>query len=222
MIATVFALEFESSAFRAVQTPQMCVAVWTLGVAGDRSAAALERLIDQCRPEMIILAGFSGALQAGLGVGTIVIGENYTDSRITGLLPVLPNLRVGPIVTVDAILETVSEKRLLGERTGALAADMETAHIHRICQASGIPMVSIRCISDDLTQDMPVPGHVLINPETARPDPSAVFRHLFRHPEKTAGFAKLVSGARTAQRSLGGALQELLPVLLKRRGRRFS
>jgi len=219
MIATVFALEFESVGFRAVQSPQMCVSVWTLGVAGCRSAGALERLIDRHRPEIIVSAGFSGALQPGLGVGTIVVGENYTDSRIAGILPVLPNVRVGAIVTVDEILETAEKKKALGERSGALAADMETGHIHRICHAVRIPMVSIRCISDDLTQDMPVPGHVLINPETSRPDPAAVFRYLFRHPAKTAGFAKLVAGARTAQHSLARALQEILPAILKRGGR---
>ncbi len=219
MIATVFALEFESVGFRAAQAPQMCVSVWTLGVAGWRSAVALERLIDRHRPEMIVSAGFSGALQPGLGVGTIVVGENYTDSRIAEILPVLPNVRTGAIITVDEILETVEKKKALGERSGALAGDMETGHIHRICHASCIPMVSIRCISDDLTQSMPVPGHILINPKTARPDPAAVFRYLFHHPAKTAGFAKLVAGARTAQHSLARALQEILPVILKRGGR---
>ena len=100
MIATVFALEFESAAFRTVQCRRLCVSIWTLGVTGQRSAAALQRMIEKNRPEIIVSAGFSGALQPDLDVGTIVIGENFSDPKIVGDLRIFPDFRTGLIVTV--------------------------------------------------------------------------------------------------------------------------
>jgi hypothetical protein len=76
-------------------------------------------------------------------------------------------------------------------------------------------MLSVRTISDTCDQNLPLPGEVLINPETGKPDPAAVFQYIFKHPAKAAQFAKLVSGARAAQQSLARALGTILPAILK-------
>lgn len=217
MIATVFALEFESAGFRAVQRRRLCASIWTLGVTGQRTAAALKRMLEIHRPEIIVSAGFSGALQPGLEVGTIVIGENFSAPQIVRRLAIFPDFRTGPIITVADILEKSDAKKALGEMSGALAGDLESEHLYRVCSDAGIPMLAVRTISDTLEQDLPLPGSVLIDPETGRSDPSAIFFHLFRHPEKAAQFAKLVSGARAAQQSLARALEQILPVILKRK-----
>ena len=216
MIATVFALEFESAAFRAAQCRRLCVSIWTLGVTGQRSAAALQRMIERNRPEIIVSAGFSGALQPGLEVGTIVIGENFSDSNFVRALRKIPGFQTGPLVTVPEILETSEAKKNLAEMSGALAGDLESAHLYEVCCAAGIPMLAVRTISDIRDQDLPLPGSVLVDPETGRSDPAAIFRHLFRHPAKTAPFAKLVRDARSAQQSLANALGLILPLILKR------
>lgn len=217
MIAAAFALEFESAGFRAAQSRQLCVSIWTLGVTGQRSAAALERLIAVHRPRILVSAGFSGALQPGLGVGSIVIGENYTAPRILDLLNGLADLRIGAITTAPVILESSSAKKEWGERTGALAGDLETAHLYDVCRNSDIPMLSIRSISDTVDQDLPLPGDVLIDPESGRSDPARIFRHLFRHPSKAAKFARLVADAKEAQHALAHALGLIVPILLKGR-----
>ena len=216
MIATVFALEFESAAFRAVQCRRLCVSIWTLGVTGQRSAAALQRMIEKNRPEIIVSAGFSGALQPSLEVGSIVIGENFSDPKIVRALREIPDVQTGPIMTVPEILETSEAKKNLAERSGALACDMESAHLYQVCCDGGIPMLAVRTISDTREQALPLPGSVLIDSETGRPDPAAIFRHLFRHSAKVAQFAKLVSDAKTAQKSLANALGLILPLILKR------
>lgn len=217
MIATVFALEFESTVFRASHARRLCVAIWTLGVAGERSSVALKRMIGKSRPEIVVSAGFSGALQPGLALGDIVIGENFSDPQILRPLRGRTDYRIGQIVTVPDILETAAAKKNRGDGSGALAADLESAHIFRICSEAGIPMLSVRTISDVLEQDMPVPGSVLISPETGKSDPAAIFRHLFRHPGKAAQFAQLISGARVAQQSLAKALGSIIPPILMRK-----
>lgn len=217
MISTVFALEFESAGFRAMQSKRLCVSVWTLGVTGFRGATALKRLIEKSRPAVIVSAGFSGALQPGMDLGTIVIGNNSSCSWGGELCAKFPSFRAGHLVTVDVIKETALEKKALGESSGALACDMESKYLQEVCSSAGIPMLSVRSISDVCDQDLPVPGHVLLNPETGKSDPAVIFRYLFSHPGKVPQFAKLVNDAKFAQQSLAKALVEILPILLKYR-----
>jgi len=217
MIAAVFAMEFESAGFRAAQCRRLRVSIWTLGVTGQRSAAALKRMIESSRPEIIVSAGFSGALQPGLGVGTIVIGENFSDPQIVQALRVFPDYQIGPIITVPDILESSDAKRGTGALSGALAGDLESEHLYQVCCEAGIPMLSVRSISDTAEQDLPLPRSVLINPETGRSDPTAIFQYLFRNPAKSTQFAKLVRDARSAQQSLAIALEVILSMLLKRK-----
>ncbi len=217
MISVVFALEFESAGFRARFQPRLCVSVWTLGVMGHRTASALEKLIECQRPGIVVSAGFSGALQQEIPVGTVLLGQNVSDP---GLLSSLSseNFLVGPLATADAILESAEQKFLFGQQTGALAADLESSHLFSVCQARNIPMLSLRCISDAVDQSLAVPGEVLLDPETGRSDPQAIFRFLFRHPSKAADFARLVRNAKSAQNALASALQTILPILLKHSG----
>ena len=100
--------------------------------------------------------------------------------------------------------------------SGALAGDLESEHLFQVCCEAGIPMLSVRTISDTVEQDLPLPASVLIDLETGRSDPAAIFQHLFRNPGKAAQFAKLISSARSAQQSLAIALEEILSVVLKR------
>ncbi len=215
MIAVVFALEFESAGFRARLQPRLCASVWTLGVMGARTGPALRKLLERNRPGIVVSAGFSGALRPGIPVGTIVLGENFTDPQVAKLLPLPEGTRVGPVVTSDKILETPADKAELASHSNALAADLESAHLYAACQDAGVSMVSIRCISDALDQSIAIPGNVLLNLETGRADPQAIFRFLFRHPGKAPDFARLVRDAKIAQAALAGTLKSLLPALLR-------
>ena len=215
MIAAVFALEFESAGFRAAMQSRMCVSVWTLGVMGGRAAQALEKLVHKNRPALVISAGFSGALQPNIPIGTLVLGENFTDSDVARHLILPAGFLVGRIVTADEIVESAAQKMALGLESGALAVDLESAHLHAVCSKLGIPIVSIRCITDAMEQDIPLPRHLLMDPESSRPDPGSIFRYLFRHPAKVPEFASLVRNARAAQAALANGLNDILPALLR-------
>lgn len=216
MIAVVFALEFESAGFRAMQARGLCSQVWTLGVTGERAANALQRFLANQKPSVVLSAGFSGGLQPGLRIGDLIIGRNYTDSGLLQQLGTQTRFLIGDIVTAREILETSVQKLEMGRKTGALAGDLESAHLQTVCQAAGVPMLSVRSISDTAEADLPLPAQVLVNPQTGRSDPSLIFQYLFRHPSKAAQFAALVRDARTAQRSLGAALHDIvLPCLLR-------
>ncbi|HLG30659.1 MAG TPA: 5'-methylthioadenosine/S-adenosylhomocysteine nucleosidase, partial [Candidatus Brocadiales bacterium] len=65
-------------------------------------------------------------------------------------------IHVGDIVTVDEMIAQSKTKTLLGEKTSALAVDMETAFVGQVASNAGIPCVSVRSISDDVADDIVV------------------------------------------------------------------
>lgn len=215
MIAIAFALEFESTCFRARHDSRLRVGVWLLGGMGPGAAQNLERRLADTMPALLISAGFAGGLQPGLKAGDLILGENHSDPDVVSRLSLHDGWRVGCVSTAEAILERAEDKKLLGMRTGCLAGDLETAHLARICAERGLPMLSVRCISDAVEDDLPVPANTLLNPKTGRPDPLALFRHLISHPSSVAGFNKLLKDSRVAQGQLAKGLEEILPQLMK-------
>ena len=215
MIAIAFALEFESALFRARHDPRLRVAVWLLGTMGAGAAESLKKKLLQNRPALVISAGFAGALQPDLKAGDLIIGKNYSDPKIVAQLTLDQGWRAGDILTEAVIIERAETKRRLGQETGCLAGDLETSHLARICAEQGLPMLSVRCISDTAAEDMPVPSGALLNPATGRPEPFQLFRHLIANPSSVAGFNKLFKNAKLAQTRLANGLDELLPQLLR-------
>jgi len=214
MIAIAFALEFESACFRARHDARLLVASWVYGAMGIEAARKLERRLAENRPGVIISAGFAGGLQPGLSVGDLVLGENFSSPEIVSRLSLSPEWRVGAVQTEQAIIEKAADKRRLGEATGALVGDLETAHLAEVCAAHSVPMLSIRCVSDALDDDMPVPSEILLNPKTYRPEPLMLVRHLMSNPKSVGPFNRLLKNAKTAQARLAHGLEELLPQLL--------
>ena len=62
---------------------------------------------------------------------------------------------VGSLLTVDRIIRWAEEKRALGERHAALAADMETMAVAEVCRRRQIPLAAVRVISDAADEDLP-------------------------------------------------------------------
>ena len=215
MIAIAFALEFESACFRARHDPRLRVGVWLLGAMGEGAAKSLRRKLDASVPALLISAGFAGGLQPGLSAGDLVLGENYSDPQLVSKLALDKRWRLGGVSTAQAILERSDEKRRLGLETGCLAGDLETARLAELCAERALPMLSIRCISDALEDDLPVPAATLLSPQTGRPDPLMLFRYVISHPASVSGFNKLLKNARLAQAQLAKGLEELLPQLLR-------
>ncbi len=215
MIAVTFALEYESASFCARHDPRLRVGVWQLGAMAASAANVLERKLESSRPSLVVSAGFAGGLQPELKIGDLILGTNYSDPAWRDRLALGENWYRGDVLTAEAIIETGAEKRRLGRETGCLAGDLETAHLARVCAEFGVPLLSVRCISDAADDDMPVPARTLLKPETGRPDPLALFRHLISNPSCVGGFNQLLKNARTAQGNLAAGLEEILPQLLR-------
>ena len=62
---------------------------------------------------------------------------------------------VGPGITVDEVIADPLEKQRLGDRSDALAVDMESFALLRVARQAGIPAGAVRVISDDATMELP-------------------------------------------------------------------
>ena len=160
-------------------------------------------------PRAVISAGYAGALHAGLAVGDVVLGENHSSPALVAQarawLQTEP-ARAGGLVTVPEAVESAAEKSALHRTSGALAVDMETAWIAGACAAAGLPLLSLRVISDAADQDFPVPGRVLYDAVRQRPRYLALPAWLALHPGRIVPFVRFVWGLRPARTRLTRAL----------------
>ena len=95
---------------------------------------------------MVMSVGMCGALAEGLNVGDIVVA-----SSVNGVVVETPRssakFRVGPIVSVDRVAQTVAEKQDL-RQTGAIAVEMEAAAVLERARRWGVPFYCVRAVSD--------------------------------------------------------------------------
>lgn len=183
------------------------VVVWHIGVGRERAAREAARLLAGAKPDLVICAGYGGALAAGMPLGEVVI-----DTRGAKLEQRF-NARAGKLFTAAHVAESVEEKRRLGAETGALAVDMETAVVAEIFEPAGIPVIGVRAISDRLEDAVPVPMDYWFDLEGQRPRVLALLGFLARNPARIAPFARFVRGLAPARAALAKTLAEMVSVL---------
>ena len=161
----------------------------------------------------VISAGYAGGLAAHLQVGDLVLGENFSDARLAASACRLlqdERLHAGVITTQNQVAATAAAKSSLAAGTGALAVDMETGWIAEVCAGAGVPMLSLRVISDAAGQDFPVPAHLLFDAVRQRPRYLALPAWLLAHPGRIAPFVRFVRGLGPARERLTRALRLLV------------
>lgn len=150
------------------------VTLLALGVGKDCARIAAEKTIQCYRPDLIICAGFGGALQTTARPGDVVIGTEVIElqadqghavtHRSVLTLPTVPDLpddlggfRVhrGKVLTTNEIVLRATTRQRLQQATGALVADMETSAVALVCAARGTRMLAIRSITDGAREDLP-------------------------------------------------------------------
>jgi adenosylhomocysteine nucleosidase len=150
------------------------VALLALGVGKECARIAAEMTIKSYRPDLVISAGFGGALHPSVNDGDLVIGTEALDLnkdsgaqvRWNSTLKLTPredlsmdnnNCKIhrGKILTTDDIIIRAATKQHLGRATGALAADMETSAVAAVCAAHSTEMLAVRCITDNDHEDLP-------------------------------------------------------------------
>lgn len=182
------------------------------GMGMNSASERIRHFLDAHAPSLWIAAGFAGALSPDLHIADIVTLRNFSDPAPFASIASLP-AHTGTLVTTKQVVETAEQKKDLARHTGAIAVDMETAAIHRLCAARDIPMLAIRAISDTAAQNLPVPAPVWFDPVRQRPRPLPLMLYLALHPARVVPFARFVGGIGRARSSLTSFLLAAIQAL---------
>ncbi|MEA3413579.1 MAG: hypothetical protein U9R74_18910, partial [Pseudomonadota bacterium] len=137
------------------------------GMGAGRAEAGARRLLE-AGADALLSWGTAAALVDGLPPGALLVPESLIGTDGARTLPDpqwSESLREtlaaagGALADPGHVLDTEQGKRELGKRTGAVAADMESASVARVARESRVPFAAIRAISD--APATPVPTRVL-------------------------------------------------------------
>jgi len=123
------------------------------GIGPGAARRACEAVCASYSPEVVISAGFAGALVTDLKVGTVVVPANVLDAGDGA--SVETGIGTGGLVSVAA-MASVERKRVLGAKYDAIAVDMEAAAVAKGAAARGVRFAAVKAISDELDFEIPV------------------------------------------------------------------
>lgn len=203
------------------------ILVLETGVGPKRARSALEWLLSNphirgriCTPTFLLVAGFAGALSAELQAGDMVLADAVADTE-GNLWPTtwpcpsasqfdrLP-LRRGTILTTPYLVCDPKDKQRLGDEYRAMAVDMESATVARVCTLRGVPFRILRAVSDDVRT--PVSPNLAAVLATGRVAWVRLVGALLRRPALMKEMVALGQTTQLAARNLAQALKTLLNV----------
>jgi nucleoside phosphorylase len=165
--------------------------------------------------DYLISAGFAGALNDQLNVGDLLFAQNFSTAELSKARPLLANLpiHVANLLTVPSMIDSNEERNKIARATGAAAVDMETEFIARACAEHGVPLVSLRAISDTARQPLPAPPHILFDIENQRTNMMRLVQYFCKHPTRLRGLIRFTSQISRAREALTEALVTVVTAL---------
>lgn len=199
------------------------------GMGRHAAEAALQHIIREHKPDLVLSIGFCGALQAGVKPGdliwsteTMLIPERRSDGMRHANLPVTHgigrklaehvDLRKGVFITTERRLAKEQVRSMLPRDAALFACDMETFYIAEICRTKGVPFLALRAVTDLSDEDIPaelfsvVDGYGIYRPAKA-------LMLLIGRPRLIPYCIKLGINSEKASRNLWHAVKVLLKVL---------
>ena len=226
MIAITFALPAESAEFlrrlRDKSANDRNGIRIIRGKINDRAVEVLHTGVGEniCRQRMakflhdqpfdyLISAGFAGALNDRLQVGDLLIAKNFSTlwsaEKNRSSLSSLP-IHIADLLTVPALINSGEDRNKLALTSGAVAVDMETEFIARACAAQGIPLLSLRAVSDTPKELFPAPADVLFDIERQQTQTLKLATYFFAHPHRVPRLVQFARRIVRARRILASAL----------------
>jgi adenosylhomocysteine nucleosidase len=175
------------------------------GIGRQLALAAARALVADQRPDILISAGFAGALTPLLSVGeTITVGtviDVQTSDRF--------DLSFGTGTLVSAVnIADETEKKRLAAKFKAQAVDMEASAVAQVARESGIPFCAVKAISDELGFVMP-PFNAYVD-QDGKLELNRFAAHMAIHPGYWPSLMQLARNSKIAAAELSSALERLL------------
>jgi adenosylhomocysteine nucleosidase len=200
------------------------VVVIVAGAGQDAARRATEVLIDGHAPQCVISAGFAGALCRDLPRGAILIADRVLGAQGEELPLDLPaglpakvvgqiagqEIRRGPLLTLDHVVRSPDERRVLFDRCGGLAVDMESFAVAEVCRRRQVPLLAIRVVSDPLDEQLPHEVAHLLAQKSKAGRLGAVLRAVWRRPASVKDMYRLAENALVASDRLARFLSALV------------
>jgi adenosylhomocysteine nucleosidase len=215
MIAVTFALPAESSDFarRLPKRRHQGIKIFHTGVGAKVCRARLPGFLGEGTWELVISAGFAGAVRDDLRTGDLFLAQNFSDSHpLSVARQTLANraLHVANLFTSPRLIDSPAERSRLAQTSDATAVDMETEVIAAECKARGIPFLSLRVISDTPSQPLPAAPDVLFSMERQQTEFARLFLHVLRNPAAVPRLLRFARQVGKARARLADALIALL------------
>ena len=220
MIVVTFALPAESSAFIGslknvtrdgavvrgdlqhrtsnIERRTSNVCVLHTGVGAAKCEERLGNFLRGEKPELLIASGFCGGTKDDLHPGDLVIADNASDLSKKARA-ILLGAVVGKIHSANRIIDPAADRYEIGREQGAIAIDMETETIARLCAEKSIPLLALRVVSDSPAAPFPMPPNVLFDIEKQRTNFFLLLSYIARNPPsaiRLARFAKQITRAK--------------------------
>jgi adenosylhomocysteine nucleosidase len=228
--AVLFALDREASPFLRSRKPihrfpdapcsatlyesaRSSVLVLVTGVGFDCAKSAIDWLLAETSPRLVVAAGLAGALDPELKQGEIVVATEVVEADDqqwrTALPAELGEETCGRVVTSRTLVASRNDKQRLHQSTHAIAVDMESAAIAEACQVAHVQCAIVRVISD--VADQPISEHLARLLVGGRVSPFRVFAATITKPSLVPQFWRLGRETKIASQNLADALNKVIP-----------
>ncbi|MGH8489909.1 MAG: purine phosphorylase [Gammaproteobacteria bacterium] len=191
--------------------------LYVSGIGQARARQAGETLVAQ-GARALLSWGTAGALASVLRPGDVIVADTILMSdtpfpvdaawraRLAARLEQHLRVHTGAILHTADVIPTPYEKRMLFERTGALAVDMESAAVAQVARSAKIPFAVLRAIVDPQMMAIPAAALAAID-ELGHPRIARLLFALARNPRDLVGLLRLSACFRAALASLKRAAE---------------
>jgi adenosylhomocysteine nucleosidase len=158
----------------------------------------------------LVSFGIAGGLAPGIAPGTLVIateviaedGQRWAALDCRDGNTALVAAIHAPVAGASRIVATAGDKKALHLRTGAVAVDMESAAVARLCGVAGAGFAVIRAIADSAERDLPPAALIGLGPD-GRVNLRAVMASILRQPGQVPALVGVALDTRRALVALG-------------------
>jgi len=181
------------------------------GIGGAKAAASVSLVLPHSSANMLILAGFAGALNPTISKGQVIVAARYSSDSMLNFLKAVPGYDVALMCSSDRVISTPAEKAELAESSGCQIVDMETARVAEVAASFGLEIIGVRAISDDARDT--VPAEVLAcgyDQETSKTTPMKLGLHLIFHPKDIPELKRFLQPLPEVRRALTRFLIRLI------------
>jgi adenosylhomocysteine nucleosidase len=177
------------------------IEIFHTGVGEKVCRKRMARFLQDRQLDCLISAGFAGALNDQLNVGDLLLAQNFSTAELSNARSLLVNLpiHIGNLLTAPSMIDSNEERNKIARATGAAAVDMEMEFIARACAEHGVPLLSLRVISDTPTKPLPAPPNVLFDLDEQKTNFGRLAFYLAKNPPaiwRLISFARQIGRAR--------------------------